>query len=371
MHGFSGTGELLKFTAEHVNDIYMRGIFFSQNDSSSQKDLSYTKLPEHSHWIRLLEYRRTSIFPLLRNHSPEFNIHIFPLGEAPPYTAVSYMWGDSVRSKSITIQDGTTYSPLPITASAMECLVALQSRRRYLWIDSICINQSDEDEKMKQAGIMRDIYSAAAEVVAVLGNSVMARASSTLDHDTSEILRHSYRHYRSVAEYLFRESMLGRDDHFVHDPRYLDFHLNMVFNNRYPLKSRVLRLLCHPYWTRVWIVQEIAVANSVVVYLDGSFRNLESCFEAAEAYRTIADAIAGPSTNSREIYQEFLSEPKTPSDSSKRVSEAQLLKLYSRGVERLLSIRDIRSQYHNSKRSIEIQDVMLLSMNSVATDSRD
>ena len=55
-----------------------------------------------------------------------------------------------------------------------------------------------------------------------------------------------------------------------------------------------------------------------------------SCFEAAKAYRTIADTITGPSTNTREIYQEMLQEPKTSSDASKYVSKAELLKLYSR-----------------------------------------
>jgi hypothetical protein len=49
----------------------------------------------------------------------------------------------------------------------------------------------------------------------------------------------------------------------------------------------------------------------------------------------------------------------------------ELARIYSQGAERLLSMRAIRNQYRNAKQSINIEDVMLLLMNSFATDSRD
>lgn len=285
-------------------DVYHHGLLYTRLSNGPQESYAYSKLPEQGSWIRLLEYRKTSIFPLFERHSPEFRLHVFPLVEAPPYTAVSYMWGDASRSKYITIQDETTCTPLAITASAMECLVVLQQRWRYIWIDSICINQSDNDEKTQQVGIMRDIYSAAAQVVVVLGTSAMGTVHPMLDRHTSEILRRSLQYHVSISKLLLRWYALsdrsGNDD--IADERALRFHLRMVSDKRYPSRSSAVRLLCHPYWTRVWIIQEIAVASSVLVYLDGSLRKLDSCFEVADEHRTIANAIEGPSWRARETY---------------------------------------------------------------------
>ena len=365
-----------RYMAEHIKDIALKGTFFSRHSSSTPREhYTYTDLPRDTPSIRLLEYRRISIFPLLENHHLEYDISIFPLSRAPEYTAISYTWGDAARNKTIALQDGTTRSVLTITTSAMECLVALKKIRRYIWIDSICINQSDVDEKMEQVRIMKDIYSTAAEVVAVLGSSGMATVSPKLDIDTSEILRHSFKHHYSIAESLLRQSMLGANDSGNDEAgTAFSFYGRMVTDMDYPLKSRVLRLLCHPYWTRVWIIQEITVARRVLVYFDHSFRELDSCFQLAKAYRNIENSIAGPDVDfsyGKEMYHNFLLKLGRTPNSPERVFGEELLGSYSRGVERLLSIRDFRQRYHDLKERIDIEDVMLLSMNSLATDARD
>ena len=238
VHGFSRPGGLLKFTTKHVKDIYITRYFLSfpemivpyRRTTSIQNLLNMITGSAYWNISHLSAVEKTIV-----QNSTSMSSHHSPKRHHIPRFLIYR--GDSTRNKSITVLDRTPRLPLPITASALECLVALQSKRRYLWIDLIYINQSDEDEKTKQDGIMRDIYNTAVEVVAVLGNSAIAWASPTLDHDTSEILRHTCRHYRSVAESLLRECMLRGDDHFGHDPRCYDFQLNMLFNNHYPLKS--------------------------------------------------------------------------------------------------------------------------------------
>ena len=361
---------ITRYSTEHIKDIALKGIFFSR---TPRERYAYTELPRDSPSIRLLEYRRTTIFPLLEKCNLEYNIRIFPLTRAPEYTAVSYTWGDATSNKFIALQDGTTQYVLAITTSAMECLVALRNRRRYIWIDSVCINQWDMDEKMKQVEIMRDIYGTAAEVVAVLGSSVMATIGPC--NTACEILRHSVEHHYSVAESLMRSCMLkggNTNDNEVGEEG--EFYTTMVTDMHSPLRTRALLYLRHPYWIRVWIIQEITVAKSVLVYSDRSFRELDSWFEIAETYRKVEDSVAGPNRTfsyGRNQFHDCLSKLGRTSNIPERVIEEELSRSYSRGVERLLSIREMRRRYHELQKEIDFQDAMLLSMNSLATNARD
>jgi hypothetical protein len=58
-------------------------------------------------------------------------------------------------------------SPLMITGNLVSAMIQLQhqSELRVLWIDALCINQDDEEEKAYQVQIIRHIYSKADTVV--------------------------------------------------------------------------------------------------------------------------------------------------------------------------------------------------------------
>lgn len=91
------------------------------------------------------------------------------LSSKPSYDALSYCWGTLPPSKTIVCNDNR----LIITESLY---VALQRLRepdgghiRHIWVDAICINQSDVPEKNIQVGLMLRIYSEAKCVNAWLG----------------------------------------------------------------------------------------------------------------------------------------------------------------------------------------------------------
>jgi hypothetical protein len=94
------------------------------------------------------------------------------LDKIPSYKALSYVWGDPGETLPILV-DGKRYH---VTAN---CHAALLRRRQRgvgcLWIDAICINQSDDEEKSLQVARMRDIYHAAEEVIVWLGKSEAQR----------------------------------------------------------------------------------------------------------------------------------------------------------------------------------------------------
>ena len=83
------------------------------------------------------------------------------------YEALSYTWGSGIKSQSILI-DG---SLLSVTENLHTALIYLQDHQleRVLWVDAVCINQKDEDEKAKQIPYMRAIYAQADRVMVWLG----------------------------------------------------------------------------------------------------------------------------------------------------------------------------------------------------------
>jgi hypothetical protein len=88
------------------------------------------------------------------------------------YDALSYAWGNPSEDARTVLLDGILFQ---VTASLYQALAQFQSlpersyADRYIWIDAICINQADAEEKSKQVMRMADIYSSARQVVVWLG----------------------------------------------------------------------------------------------------------------------------------------------------------------------------------------------------------
>ncbi|KAH6717280.1 heterokaryon incompatibility protein-domain-containing protein [Leptodontidium sp. MPI-SDFR-AT-0119] len=86
-----------------------------------------------------------------------------------PYTALSYVWGDSSDPRTIQV-DG---QPVAITRNLHDALECLRDDKRVLsmWADAICINQSDIPERNSQVKQMGRIYSSATHTVIFLDSS--------------------------------------------------------------------------------------------------------------------------------------------------------------------------------------------------------
>ena len=85
------------------------------------------------------------------------------------YEALSYVWGDDPEPHTSYV-DGRI---LEVTPNLDEALrnIRFRSRRRILWIDAICINQTNVSEKNHQVYQMHTIFANAAEVLVWLGES--------------------------------------------------------------------------------------------------------------------------------------------------------------------------------------------------------
>lgn len=96
------------------------------------------------------------------------------------YEALSYTWasfdndehrGD--RSKSETIYLGPYWDPFRITRNCEKALRSLRysDRCRNIWVDSICINQDNGEERNHQVRLMQEIFENALTVIVYLGCS--------------------------------------------------------------------------------------------------------------------------------------------------------------------------------------------------------
>jgi hypothetical protein len=83
------------------------------------------------------------------------------------FDALSYEWKQSEGSIGITC-NGVS---LPVTRNLASALRALRlpSNPRVLWVDAVCIDQNNPEEKPKQIPLMREIYTSAKSVLTWLG----------------------------------------------------------------------------------------------------------------------------------------------------------------------------------------------------------
>ncbi|KAF2456239.1 heterokaryon incompatibility protein-domain-containing protein [Lineolata rhizophorae] len=168
------------------------------------------------------------------------------------YTALSYTWGNPTKCKKIWIND----APLPITQSLYDALCFLpEARESWIWIDAICINQEDVDEKSWQVAMMREIYRNPSRVIAWLGlpadgsDSVFDSLNRLCLEDTAAILdTFESDDTARMAELLqFRGNFVPGPDNRITDA-----------NAIVPLPA-TSRLLQRPYWERIWTKQETAM----------------------------------------------------------------------------------------------------------------
>jgi hypothetical protein len=91
--------------------------------------------------------------------------------DVPGYLALSYVWGAAEPKRTIYV----TGQAFDVTPNFHEVLTAFHSYTdivgRYIWIDAVCMNRSDLDERTKQIAIMRGVYSTADCVHIWLGQS--------------------------------------------------------------------------------------------------------------------------------------------------------------------------------------------------------
>ncbi|PMD31987.1 HET-domain-containing protein [Hyaloscypha variabilis F] len=157
------------------------------------------------------------------------------------YQSLSYAWGpEEELDKGLIYLEGT---PHPVTRT-ME--LALRKLRRktndaplLIWIDALCINQKDNEEKCEQVKGMRTIYQRATEVSIWLGPEDWSPNSD-------------------LAWSLLQE--------LYHCPREINALSKRIQPERQKEFEALTKFFRRDYFWRIWVVQEVACATKATVY---------------------------------------------------------------------------------------------------------
>ncbi|KAF2731209.1 HET-domain-containing protein [Polyplosphaeria fusca] len=169
----------------------------------------------------------------------------------PNFEALSYVWGVSSSRFHINCSG----QRIPITDNCHSALLHLRRKRnaRFLWIDSICIDQTNIEERNAQISIMGDIFRAASKVIVWLGpgNSFTALALWHLKLcGRVQRLTRCNKHAEALSTKMI--DLLDRQYPKSHGRVYQ--HLAALDN-----------LIANQYFNRIWTVQEVAFAQTCSV----------------------------------------------------------------------------------------------------------
>jgi hypothetical protein len=211
----------------------------------------YAHLP--SEHIRLAE-----LFPGQFNDKIVVSLHPkrFNSEEFLQYEALSYVWASGPNI--VYAVGGQGLGELQVTDNLTVALRHLRfgDRSRFLWVDALCINQSDNAEKGSQVAMMGEIYRLAARVIVWLGPE---------ENESSHVL--------TMLEDMGSNIDLDQDSFSIspskdaHDPRLADLLVDLPYAED-DLTS-IYKLLCRPWFERLWVRQEILLASDAAIVVSG------------------------------------------------------------------------------------------------------
>ncbi|KAF5572780.1 heterokaryon incompatibility protein [Fusarium pseudoanthophilum] len=170
-----------------------------------------------------------------------------------PYEALSYSWGSQSTPHEILV-DGKT---LLITESLYEALWHMRrpDEDRMLWVDALCIDQNNIKERGHQVNRMGEIYGKADKVVVWLG---YLSGNATKLKSAVTILEAKLAEIPGIPRKWPREDPRWRS-------QWEQVEASLVPSCRKELVDGLQSFMGKSWFSRVWILQEVANAKRAVV----------------------------------------------------------------------------------------------------------
>lgn len=176
------------------------------------------------------------------------SVESFELGSCPPYTALSYEWGEveppveiSINKKWFLIRHNLFLFLSKLNVGRRDHALSKDIR---FWVDAICIDQTDLCERNAQVSMMGDIYRNANSVFAWLGWP-------------------NVQHSKTAFDFIKKGRSLDPDG----DMKGINVGKSTFWGlTNVELLQMLLQMCNCRYWSRRWIVQEILLARDVIIF---------------------------------------------------------------------------------------------------------
>lgn len=222
------------------------------------------------------------------------------LANTSEFEALSYVWGAPQPAGSISCGEKT----VPVGPNLHSALRNLRhpSEERALWVDALCINQTDDVEKSQQLPLMGDIYQNASRVLIWLGEPTEAtqNALPALREVSKYLKKTIWLHTDSFAgsfarAWLFNRFRRGQGKTLT--PNQVDELAAFDW-------ASIVALIGHKWFRRVWIYQEISKARKAVIVVgrdEMPWSILMSAFSELDL-----QGIGGQVTSPHMVFEDFL-----------------------------------------------------------------
>lgn len=194
-------------------------------------------------------------------------IRPFDIAEAPRFSALSWAWGNAYGiEENICINDATFKVTNPSLLDALKHLrryfthpTSPAAAPEWIWIDALCINQEDMEERSGQVLMMVAIYEQATNVISWLGSGDPAITSAfSFIAETVQAARGATNSRAQIKMRIGREPVANAAGGAWEDStNSMDTIVDPRLIHLFSLSNDIPQFFGMSYWHRLWIVQEL------------------------------------------------------------------------------------------------------------------
>lgn len=265
----------------------------------------------------------------------ECTLEAYDLDTTVKWYALSYVWGEESPIVEIRLNREAFY----VTPTLHAALTAIknhvtQATCHYLWIDAICINQRDDEEKSMQIPLMGQVYSRA-ELVLVwfaredridvqpvtlileclqalylhaLNGDPTSQATTEQPEGVNDQTQSFHAKFDQLTGQLHREhdispmqvaafmslNLSAGKTQAIWSPEdiYEKFELkNHVFDPEHQFWMALLMFMTNPWFARIWTFQEITLASNAALIYNGGIVRWDTVSEFRNNAQRILNAV--------------------------------------------------------------------------------
>jgi hypothetical protein len=176
------------------------------------------------------------------------------LDQNPHFDALSYCWGSEKKSR--TLLCGSDQLSITENLSQALCRLRRETEVRVVWADAVCINQDDPDEKSIQVQLMTRIYKEANEVMIWLSENESEAEGEEVASLINQLCEAGLAQGRADDARNYYQLMFEGDVGKYSLPNPRDRRWIALGN-----------LVQRPWFSRIWIIQEVTLPRQESVQM--------------------------------------------------------------------------------------------------------